>query len=365
MRLKQQSHIEMFSSSMIVLTFLGLFAGFTVGISNGLQSRSKRSGLYHGPLAPINHDGTVAFTPDIQQAQIAHQLAFAAELQRLKEAETLAAAHPDLTSPKYSYGSNSGYNQAIPQQYYQQASLNIDGTVANTAEVQNAAAAQKAAFAAEYKRLQEAERLAAANPDFTSPSYSYGSYSKGSQSQQQALQYSQGNTYNYSPQFYTPAPLNKDGTVALTPEVQQARAAHQAAFAAEFQRLDEAARLAAAYPDLTSPQKGYTSYGKGYYNQNYANQYIHYSQQSQVLAAPQNSYSSAKSQYQGGHYTYNPLARIPAPLNPDGTVAHTAEYKAIAAAHRAEYARALQRNMHHGYYSSNQQSHSNKYNGHY
>lgn len=414
--MKWQPQIKMFSSS-IVLTILGLFAGFTVNISNGLELRHKRSMLYHGPLAPINQDGTVAFTSEVQQAKFTHQAAFAAELQRLMQAERLAAAHPDLTSPKHGYNSNIGqyhrkYNQPTTQQYYPvshlQAPLNHDGTVANTAEVRNAAAAQKAAFAAEHKRLQEAERLAAAHPDFTSPSHGYDSYSKGNQNQQNAFQYSQEKSYNYRPQVYVPAPLNQDGTVAFTPEVQQARAAHQAAIAAEFQRFNEAARLAAAYPDYTTPQKGYFSYNKGLYNQNNAVQYNQQPQKSAPLnqygsvantveaqnaaaaqaafasefkriqyvanlaaahpdlASRQGSYSSGKSRAnQGSHYAYNPLARIPAPLNQDGTVAHTPEYRAIAAAHQAEYAKALQRNKQHGYFSGSQHTQPNNYYGHY
>lgn len=223
----------MFSRHIIVSAILGLFAGSVVGV------RSRRSVYYHGPPAPLNHDGTVANTP----------------------------------------------------------------------EVQNAAAAQKAAFAAEFNRLHETERLAAAHPDFTSPSYS-----KGDQNIQNVHQ---GKSYS-DPQFYNTAPLNKDGTVALTPEVQQARAAHQAAFAAEYQRYQEAARLAAAHPDLTSPQKGY--------------------------GAPSSQYKfNQQPQYnQQQSYAYNAQAWIPAPLNQDGTVAHTAEYKAVAAAHQAEYAKVLQ-----------------------
>ncbi|XP_014283824.1 pupal cuticle protein-like [Halyomorpha halys] len=226
------------------ITVLVLSAGFIVQNVEG--TRNKRSMYYHGPPAPLNHDGTVASTP----------------------------------------------------------------------EVQNAAAAQKAAFDAKYKRLQEAERLAAAHPDFTSPSYN-----KGNQGQQSYVQYNQEKSNNY-PQVYIPAPLNQDGTVALTTEVQQAKAAHLAAITAEYQRYQEAARLAAAHPDLTSP--------RGHYSQN------------QHSAIPQHSQQLSNQHNQQPSYTYNPEARIPAPLNHDGTVAYTAEYKAVAAAHQAEYARAVQ-----------------------
>nr|XP_024216932.1 uncharacterized protein LOC112210826 [Halyomorpha halys] len=156
-----------------------------------------------------------------------------------------------------------------------------------------------------------------------------------------------------APYHGPPAPLNHDGTVGLTPELHHARAAHHAAYAEEFKRLHEADSLAAANPDLTSPpDHGWKqeTYASGYPGQaSYsAGHSAHYSQGPAFSSA----YYNQGPSYPSGHYShgapasFNPEAHQPAPLNPDGTVAHTAAFKAIASNLDAEYSKAIHRLKH-------------------
>lgn len=71
------------------------------GDASTLQKWNSRAVPYHGPPAPLNHDGTVAYTPALLKAKAAHSAAFAHEFKRLQETENFAAAHPDYTSPPH------------------------------------------------------------------------------------------------------------------------------------------------------------------------------------------------------------------------------------------------------------------------
>nr|XP_024218111.1 uncharacterized protein LOC112211174 [Halyomorpha halys] len=254
----------MFRRSTVFLAFL-CTAFVMVHSSGGL--RSRRSAHYHGPLAPLNKDGTVALTPEVQQARAAHEAAIAAEFKRLDDAKRLAAAHPDMTSPPHHVWSVHKDN---PSPFYQDKGYHADVSATSGYHSQGS-------------------------------SYDKGHYSTSGQ-------YMQGPSHK----IHMPAPLNKDGTVALTPEVQQAKKAHGAAFDAELKRLMEAQSQSMAHPDLTSSQE----YAAG-----------HYEQDSQSG--------------QGHSYSKNPEAQMPAPLNPDGTVAQTAAYKAIASSLMTEYDKVL------------------------
>ena len=151
----------MYSTSILLLALLSLAAGVS------LELRSRRSlEPYHGPTAPINHDGTVANTPEVQFAKAAHDAAHAEEYRRLHETESLAKAHPDLTSPPHGQGASSG---------------------------------------------------------------SYNQYKSGLQTTNSAL-YNQGTSYKYNPEARVPAPLNSDGTVAHTAEYRAIADSHHAQY---------------------------------------------------------------------------------------------------------------------------------------
>lgn len=277
----------MFCKSVIVLAVLSVALGYSpsggdvTAIAGYSTGYAPYHATYHGPPAPLNHDGTVANTPEVNHAIGVHKALYAREFERLHAAASLAAAHPDLTSPSYHYGSG------IEGSYNYRSGSQDHGDWH----------AQK----------------------------SYGAVSHYNYQPASSVYYGQGLSYKYNPQPLVPAPLNHDGTVANTPEVDHAIGVHKALYAQEFQRLHAAESLAAAHPDVTSP-----SY-------HYGPAYSHYHYQ------PLNSFHYD----QGSSYQHSPEAHIPAPLNHDGTVAHTSEYKAIAASHHAENEKARQRSKYH------------------
>ncbi|XP_014283827.1 uncharacterized protein [Halyomorpha halys] len=352
--------------TVLVLT-LGLAAGFTLRSD---VTRSKRDAPYRGPPAPLNHDGTVAFTAEFQQVNDVHNAAYSEEYQRLQAAEALAAAHPDHTSPPskdYNPQDNRQYNphdngQFAPQreddgQYRPHLYENTQSTqqysspsyVSHQPQVSyNQRATQQqynpvAYNAAPYHPTtqhnqqqytpapQNSHHVAAPlNPDGTvahTPEYIALAASLQN-SYQQASQVP--TRHRRSLNFYhgSPVPLNHDGTVANTPEVEHAIAVHKAAYDQEYQKLQSVAHQDGGYSQYESQQEDDGQYKPHLYdNVDYNSHEDHfYNHNDHISKEP--------------FYAYNPEAHIPAPLNHDGTVAHTAEYKAVAAAHQAEHEKA-------------------------
>ncbi|XP_014283832.1 uncharacterized protein [Halyomorpha halys] len=369
--------------TVLVLT-LGLAAGFTLRSD---VTRSKRDAPYRGPPAPLNHDGTVAFTAEFLQANDVHNAAYAEEYQRLQVAAALAAAHPDRTSPlskDYNPQDNGQYNshdneQPVTQQeddgqYRPHLYENTQSTqqysspayVSHQPQVSYQGASQQqynpvAYNAAPYHpTTQPNQQLfspapqhhipAPLNPDGTvaqTPEYNALAASLHNTYQQALTRHRRSLNHYQGP----PAPLNHDGTVANTPEIEHAIAVHKAAYAKQYQKLHEAEMLAAAHPDITSSDHYEPHSDDGDYSQQYESLQDDGLYKSHLYASGdynfnQNNHDST-IHYSQAPSGFNPEAHIPAPLNHDGTVAHTAEYKAIAASHKAEYEKALQNTKYH------------------
>lgn len=99
-----------------------------------------QAGYYHGPPAPLAHDGRVVDTPEVAHARKAHLAAYAAE----------AAHHHG-----YHADDGHGYHGAYHGGAYHGplAPLGHDGRVVDTPEVAHAKAAHLAAHAEELSKV--------------------------------------------------------------------------------------------------------------------------------------------------------------------------------------------------------------------
>ncbi|XP_014254815.1 cuticle protein 18.7-like [Cimex lectularius] len=218
------------------------------------SSRPDCRGPYYQEYARFNRDGSVADTPEVARAKVAHYAILA-------KAGGAVPHYPGqwISTPGSSPYSRSGYY------WYDKERLNPDGTVAETLEVEHAkkghfaahakaraylglppvevannqvgAGATASRFAAHIGALRRSKRYAPAplNPDGTVADTPEVATAKA----QHFATVAKARAYNLIPvSYYTggkwlgpPAPLNPDGTVADTPEVQAVKAAHFAAHA--------------------------------------------------------------------------------------------------------------------------------------
>ncbi|XP_011310449.1 cuticle protein 2 [Fopius arisanus] len=88
---------------------------------------------YHGPPAPLGHDGRVVETPEVAHLRAAHLQAHAQEAAKASYGHGYDAVEYHY-SPAYSYG------------HYKPAPLGHDGRVVDTPEVAHAKAAHYAAY---------------------------------------------------------------------------------------------------------------------------------------------------------------------------------------------------------------------------
>nr|XP_024219047.1 uncharacterized protein LOC106690840 [Halyomorpha halys] len=270
------------------------------------RSRGKRAAAYYGPPAPLNRDGTVAFTPEIQQANAVHTAAYQQEFQRLQSAAALAAAHPDRTSPPspdYNPGNNGQYNS----QSYDNGQYNPAWN--NPAPSYNSAPAPAPAW--NNPAPAPAWNNAAPAPAWNNPAPSYNAPAP-----------SWNNQGSYNPQ--PPAPLNADGTAAYTREYQAIAASHQQAYHQALSRTKRSVHLnpdgtvaptpevAAATAAHLAAVHGAAARTAGVYH----------------VAGPYSPYTYGHAYHYGA-----------APLNPDGTVAETPEVRAAAAVHASYVAK--------------------------
>ncbi|XP_076634394.1 pupal cuticle protein-like [Colletes latitarsis] len=179
---------------------------------------------YHGPPAPLAHDGRVLDTPEVAHAKAAH---FAAHADQISKIAHLSYAKPYpqpqcrnvlfsailnvvFCAPQWYGGGHPGAygGHAAP------APLGPDGRVVDTPEVAQLKAAHLAALADANARAPKG--LGPAGP-YPGPA---GSYAPG----------------NYAHYSGPPAPLGPDGRVVDTAEVQQAKAVHFSLYNAEAQR---------------------------------------------------------------------------------------------------------------------------------
>ncbi|XP_019699762.1 uncharacterized protein LOC105189255 [Harpegnathos saltator] len=196
---------------------------------------------YHGPPAPLDHDGRVVDTPEVARAKAAHLAAH-------NHIASSAAVEDD--SPSYSHGY---HGPAAP--------LSHDGRVVDTPEVAHARQNHLAAHAnalhygySDYIVLSALCAIAAATPAYLA--YHIGlplspdgkildtpevAQAKAAHLAVQAYEAARNTGtlgYGYALAAYPPAitygaPIGADGRVTDTPEVAQAKAAHLTAHAQE------------------------------------------------------------------------------------------------------------------------------------
>jgi hypothetical protein len=260
--------------------------------------------------APLNPDGTVADTPEVAAAKIAHFAAHADAHFRSKRSAIPAPLNPDGTvdeTPEVKAAkaihfaahaeakgrSYSPYHFApvsySPAWWYTHAPLKADGTVDETPEVKAAKAIHFAAHAAEKARSYPFVYAAA--------------------------------PYVYAPSHVAPAPLNIDGTVADTPEIVAAKAAHFAAHVEARHRLKRSVIPAPLNADGTVAETPEVQAAKA----------VHFAAHAKAKARSYSPYTVAPVFYTPHYYA-------PAPLKPDGTVDETPEVKAATAIHLAAHA---------------------------
>ncbi|XP_076397836.1 pupal cuticle protein-like [Megachile rotundata] len=174
---------------------------------------------YHGPPAPLAHDGRVIDTPEVAHAKAAHLAAHADQLSKIVQHYPqihwillFVTLHVVCCAPQWYGGGHPGAygGHAAP------APLGPDGRVVDTPEVAQLKAAHLAALA-------DANARAPKGPGGPGGPYPgpAGPYAPG----------------NYGAHYSgPPAPLGPDGRVVDTPEVQQAKAVHFSLFNAEAQR---------------------------------------------------------------------------------------------------------------------------------
>ncbi|XP_012233099.1 cuticle protein 2-like isoform X2 [Linepithema humile] len=110
------------------------------------QAYGGQAGYYHGPPAPLAHDGRVVDTPEVAHAKQAHLAAHAAEAAK--------AAHYGGYDAGYSADGNHGNYVEYHSAYHgPPAPLGHDGRVVDTPEVAHAKAAHLAAHAAEASKV--------------------------------------------------------------------------------------------------------------------------------------------------------------------------------------------------------------------
>ncbi|CAK9806486.1 hypothetical protein ANTPLA_LOCUS4907 [Anthophora plagiata] len=213
--------------------------------SAGYAPYAAYGAAYHGPPAPLAHDGRVLDTPEVAHAKAAHLAAYAAE------AAKASLGYADYSDGKYNdYG---GAYAATAQNIYHgpPAPLAHDGRVIDTPEVAHAKAAHLAAHA---EQISKISHLSYADP--------YG----------QTLISVILNVAYSAPQWYggghpggygghaAPAPLGPDGRVVDTPEVAQLKAAHLAALADANARAPKGLGPAGPYP---GPAGNYAAHYSG------------------------------------------------------------------------------------------------------
>ncbi|KMQ90855.1 pupal cuticle [Lasius niger] len=109
-----------------------------------------QAGHYHGPLAPLAHDGRVIDTPEVAHARKAHLAAFAAEAARTAHHHGGYPADGSYVD-NHGVGYHGGYHGA--GYHGPPAPLAHDGRVVDTPEVAHAKAAHLAAHAAELSKI--------------------------------------------------------------------------------------------------------------------------------------------------------------------------------------------------------------------
>lgn len=129
----------------LVLSCLSLS---TLALALYAPHHAGHAGYYHGPPAPLAHDGRVIDTPEVAHAKQAHLAAHAAAAAK--------AAHYGGYDAGYSHhdGNHGNYHVGYHTAYHgPPAPLGHDGRVVDTPEVAHAKAAHLAAHAEEVSKV--------------------------------------------------------------------------------------------------------------------------------------------------------------------------------------------------------------------
>ncbi|XP_046478697.1 cuticle protein 18.7 [Neodiprion pinetum] len=249
---------------------------------------------YHGPAAPLAHDGRVIDTPEVAHAKAAH---FAAHADAAAHAH-YAAPHGDYEQGPSSYGAHE-YAAPLASYHGPPAPLGHDGRVVDTPEVAHAKAAHLVTLAEEAAKAVHAPH----SGYYGAPHHQWTLVS---------ILASLASVAVGSPQWYgaphggyagsaVPAPLGPDGRVVDTPEVAQLKAAHLSALAEANARAP-----------------------KG------------------LIGGPSGPYAGPDGGYAAANYVAH-YSGPPAPLGPDGRVIDTPEVQQAKAVHFSLYNAQAQR----------------------
>ncbi|XP_048505090.1 spidroin-2-like [Athalia rosae] len=312
---------------------------------------------YHGPPAPLAHDGRVVDTPEVAHAKAVHLAAHAHAAARVGNyrsyedeggapeggafygGQPVARGHAGYVLPvqvHYAHASPVGYRGPL-------APLGHDGRVIDTPEVAHARAAHLQAYA-------HAAALASRNVGYSSaeaPSHEsqeVRSSGESGPSQEQSYYYITltalsavalakpghsgyksgwnsvyGPSVSYGGYHGPSAPLSHDGRVIETPEVAHAKAAHLAAHA-------EAAAKASWGGPSDEDDHGYHGGQQSLYG----------------YASPAAAFVNNVAHH--GHGYHGP----PAPLDHEGRVVDTPDVAHLKAAHFAAHAEAAAKAAHYG-----------------
>ncbi|XP_029155277.1 cuticle protein 2-like [Nylanderia fulva] len=137
-------------SFIIVLSCLSLSLALPTYAPYHQGAYGVQAGHYHGPLAPLAHDGRVVDTPEVAHARKAHLAAYAAEAAR---AQHHYGGYPAAGSYNNGEYHDGGYHHQGAGYHGPPAPLAHDGRVVDTPEVAHAKAAHLAAHAAELSKI--------------------------------------------------------------------------------------------------------------------------------------------------------------------------------------------------------------------
>lgn len=118
---------------------------------------------YHGPPAPLGHDGRVVDTPEVAHAKAAHFHAYQEELAKASHHGPEAPEHPEVHHETYHHAEPEHHVYHGPP-----APLGHDGRVVDTPEVAHAKAAHLHAYQEELSKVSHHKHSA--------PEYSYSHY---------------------------------------------------------------------------------------------------------------------------------------------------------------------------------------------
>lgn len=151
----RNTHSPLLTPSQIVLSAVVAIAiahpGYLSSGANYLAAPVSHG--YHGPPAPLAHDGQVIDTPEVAHAKAAHFAAHAEAAAHAHHAAPYDGGYEHVAAPVYGAGYEHGHAaHSAPAYHGPPAPLGHDGRVVDTPEVAHAKAAHLGAHAQEAAR---------------------------------------------------------------------------------------------------------------------------------------------------------------------------------------------------------------------